>query len=43
MQELANLRARVQNAEQAAVENVGASRLLHHMLDSGHVKQDGDG
>ena len=43
MEELASLRARVQDAEHRAVENVGASKLLHHMLDAGHVKQDGDG
>ena len=35
MEELANLRARVVDAEKVAVENVGASKLLHHMLDAG--------
>jgi len=40
--ELASLRRRVQEAEHAAANNVGAAKLMSHMINAGAVKQDGE-
>ena len=42
MQELANLRQRVQAAEDRALNNEGAAQLMHHMRDAGLVEPAGD-
>ena len=40
--ELARLRRRVQEAEHAAANNVGAAKLMSHMINAGQIKQDGE-
>ena len=40
MQELQSLRARMQEAEQQALNNKGAAELLSQMINAGHVRQD---
>ena len=40
MEELANLRARMQEAEQIALNNKGAADLMSQMINAGHIQQD---
>ena len=37
MEELANLRARMQEAEQIALNNKGAADLMSQMINAGHI------
>ena len=41
MRELANLRSRVQDAEDRAANNAGAAKLMSHMINADIIKQDG--
>ena len=41
-QELQSLRARMQGAEQQAMNNKGAAELLSQMINAGHIKQDSE-
>ena len=42
MRELANLRGRVQEAEQAAQSNKAAAELMSQMIQAGHLHQDAE-